>query len=423
MSMQLSRNNKKRVVITGLGPVSPIGIGKDAFWNSLINGRSGITEITRFDASKYPTRIAGEVKDFRPEEYMTKNTASSAARFAQLAVAAARLAFEDARIQLNGADPYRIGACMGSSAQAVSDILEKAIPLFFQKGLRTIHPLTCVDYTTHMATAYTQIELAIKGPVTTISSGCSTAIDAISWSYEQINNGKADIIIAGAADAPISPFGLGAFCAVRVLSKRNDEPAKASRPYDVNRDGMVLSEAGAAVVLEELNHALQRGATIYGEIVGQSSISEAGKTVVVEISGESMAKAIEIALKNANLNPGDIDYINAHGNSMIDYDISETNGFKLALGDHAYRIPVSSIKSMTGQSLAPASGLQLISSCLSLTTGIIPPTINYEHPDPKCDLDYVPNSARYNRVNRVLVNSHSVGGTHSVLILAKVDEK
>ena len=350
---------------------------------------------------------------------MTHATATSAARFAQLAVAAARCAFDDAGITLNGSDPYRIGVCMGSSSLGIGDIGEKYIPLFFQKGLRTIHPLTCVEYTTHMATAYVPIELHIKGPNTTISSGCSTAIDGINWAWDQINKGSADLIIVGASDAPIFPFTFGTFCAVRTLSKRNDDPPKASRPYDAKRDGMVLSEAGAAIVLEELNHALERGARIYGEILGFASVSEAAQTVAVEMSGTSISKAIELALNAANLNPADIDYINAHGNSMVDYDISETNGFKKALGSHAYMIPISSLKSMMGQSLAPASGLQIISSCLSLSNSVIPPTINYEFPDPQCDLDYVPNRARYNRITTALINSHSVGGTHSVIILGR----
>jgi len=410
---------KRRVVITGLGPVSPVGIGKEVFWDSLIHGRSGITEVTRFDTSKLPSRIAGEVKDFCPKDYMSKKTASSAARFAQLAVAAARLAFEDARIELNGTDPYRIGACMGSSVQGTGDVAEQTTLSYYQKGIESINPLSCVEFTTHIASAYIAIEFSIKGPITTLSAGCSTAIDAINWGYDQIMKGDADIIIAGASDAPLFPCSFATFCAIRVLSQRNDDPSKASRPYDAKRDGMVLSEAGAAIVLEELDHALQRGVPIYGEILGFASVSEAKKIVSVELSGESIAKVIELALKSASLNPSDIDYINSHGNSMVDYDVSETNGFKLALGEYAYQIPISSIKSMTGQSLAPASGLQLISSCLSIKENIVPPTINYEYLDPNCDLDYVPNKARCNRIRTVLMNSHSVGGTHSALIVGK----
>ena len=412
---------KRRVVITGLGPISPVGIGKDSFWDSLVHGRSGITEITRFDASDYPSRIAGEVKDFQPKDFMSKKTASSSARFTQLAVAAARLAFEDSGIKLNGnIDSSRIGSCLGSSTLGTGDLLEKHIPLFYQKGLKTINPYTCVNYTAHIATSVAAIELSIKGPITTVSSGCSTAIDAINWACSQIIEGKADVIIAGAADAPLFPFGFGTFCAVRVLSRRNDNPAVASRPYDAMRDGMVLSEAGAAVVLEELNHACERGATIYGEVLGFASVSEAQETVAVEMSGETIARLIGLALGNAALSPSAIDYINAHGNSMADYDLSETRGFKLALGAHAYRIPISSSKSMMGQSLAPASGLQTISSCLTLRDDIIPPTINYEFPDPDCDLDYVPNLARRNHVNIILMNSHSVGGSHSAIVIGRL---
>ena len=415
----VKKTGKNRVVITGLGPVSPVGVGKEAFWNSLIHGRSGITEITRFDTSQYSTRIAGEVKEFNPREFMTRKTASSAALFSQLAVAAARLAFDDARIELNGTDPYRIGACMGSSIQGTGDALEKYIPRFFQKGIKTITPRIHIKYTTHSATVFIPVELSIKGPITTLSSGCSTAMDTINWGYDQIAKGSADIIIVGASEAPIFPFSFATFCAVHVLSKRNNDPAKASRPYDRKRDGLVLSEGGAAIVIEELNHALERGASIYGEILGFASVSEASTTESIEVSSESIASAIKLALDNANLKPSDIDHINAHGNSMVGYDISETRGFKLALGEHAYKIPVSSIKSMMGQSLAPASGFQLMASCLSLANGLIPPTINYEYPDPDCDLDYVPNKARFNRVQTVLMNSHSIGGTHSVLIVGK----
>jgi len=407
-------------VVTGLGPVTCGGIGKDAFWKSLTKGKSGIDRISSFDPKEFPSQIAGEVKDFQPAEFMSGKTAASAARFAQLAVTAGRLAYEDAGISLDGSDPYRMGACMGSSAQGMGDIIEKNTLLFYNKGIKSVHPLTCVEYTTHIATAYLSIELSLRGPITTLSAGCSTALDAINWGYDQIIQGNADIILAGASDAPIFPGTYATFCAVRVLSQQNQYPTKACRPYDAKRAGLVLSEAGAAVVLEELNHALARRAMIYGEILGFASVSEAKEKVAVEISGESLAHAINLSLKSANLNASDIDYINAHGNSMVDYDISETNAFKTALGEHAYRIPITSIKSMVGQSLAPSSALQVISSCLSLQDDIIPPTINYKYPDPECDLDYVPNQARFNRVNTILMNSHSVGGTHSVLIMGRL---
>ena len=416
-------NKKKRVVITGLGPVSPVGTGVEEYWDSLVRGRSGITEITRFDAAAYPSRIAGEVKGFEAEDFMTKKTASSSARFTQLALAAARIAFEDAGIDIRKIDPERIGACLGSTTLGTGDILEKQIPLFYEKGLKKVHPLTCVEFTTHIATSYVPIELGIKGCNTSISSGCSTAIDAVNWSYTQIVEGNADLVVTGAADAPLFPFGFATFCAVRVLSRRNDDPPGASRPYEKDRDGLVLSEAGAAVVLEELDHARRREANIYGEVLGFASVSEAKKPVAVEMSGATVGRVIETALINAGLPPDRIDYINAHGNSMVDYDISETRGFKRALGEHAYRIPISSIKSMTGQSLAPASGLQVISSCLTLRDDLIPPTINYHRRDPDCDLDYVPNRVRRNRVDTVLINSHSVGGSHSAIIIGRYKGK
>ncbi len=411
--------NKKRVVITGLGPVSCIGIGKTAFWNSVRRGVSGIDRITAFDPTPYPSRIGGEVRDFQPELFMSDNTAKTAARFAQFAVAAARLAIDDSGLDLKSAALSRIGACFGSSALGLGDRLENSIPKFYEKGLKTIPPLTCVDFTNHVATAYVCIENNLQGPNSSVSSGCSTALDTIMWGYRTICQGMADIVVVGAADAPLFPFAFGTLCAVRVLSRRNHEPQRASRPYDRNRDGMVLSEGGSSVVLEDLNHALQRRAHIYAEVTGINTTCEANQTVRVETSGETLAGLIKKIVRDANLPVEEIDYINSHGNSMRDYDVCETRAFKAALGEHAYRIPVSSIKSMMGQSLAPAAGFQVISSCLTFRDNLIPPTINYEKPDPECDLDYVPNQARFNRVNTILMNSHSVGGTHSALIIKR----
>lgn len=407
---------KNRVVITGIGPVSPIGIGGEAFWHSLIKGESGITGITRFDATRYASRVAGEVQNFDPHDFMTRNGTKRAGRFSQLAVAAARLAFEDSRLQHGNFDPARMGVAFGTSALGSGDIWENTHGGYFKKGIDSISPFSNSEYTPHIATSHVCIELGSKGVNTTISSGCSTFLDAVAWGCDQIARGNADIVIAGGTDAPIFPFTFATFCAMDILTKRNSEPEKASRPYDRDGDGLVLSEGAAAVVLERYECARERGAPIYAEILAHASSSEAQNTLGVEESGESLFRAIRLALANANMN-GDIDYINAHGNSLPSYDLYETRAFKKAFGKKAYSIPISSVKSMMGHSLASAPGFQTISTCLTIKEGIIPPTVNLDHPAAECDLDYVPCRARRNRVQCALINSHSVGGTHSVLII------
>ncbi|MCX6355493.1 MAG: beta-ketoacyl-ACP synthase II [Candidatus Aureabacteria bacterium] len=408
---------KKRVVITGLGPVSPIGIGKNAFWESLINGRSGITKITSFDVADYPTQIAGEVKNFNPSDFIAKGHARYAGRFSKLAVAAARIAFEDAGLSKKGIDIARIGVAFGTSSMGSGDIWVQANQSH-AKGLNSISPYVNSEYTPHIATSHICIELGIKGVNTTISSGCSTSLDALAWGSDRILNGDADVIIAGGTDAPIFPLTFGTFCAMNILSTRNDRPEKASRPFDRDSDGIALSEGAAALVLESYESAIDRGAPIYAEVIAHASSSEAKSILGVEENGETLSHAIRQALAIAGLN-GDIDYINAHGNSLPSYDLYETRAFKKAFGNKAYHIPISSIKSMMGHSLASAAGFQLIATCLAIKHCIIPPTINLDHAAVECDLDYTPHQARFNRIRYALLNSHSVGGTHSVLIIGK----
>lgn len=416
------RNRNRRVVITGLGPVSCLGLGKDNLWEGLVAGRSGIGPITHFDPTNFPCKIGGEVPDFQPADFISRNNLKNTARFTQFAVAAARLAFEDSGLNDHSGDRRRLGACMGSSALGWGDIAPGQYERFLSKGYRGINITSCAEFTTHMATTHVCGELNLKGINATISTGCSTALDAVNWAGSQIRQGTADVIVAGGTDAPLFPYMFASFCAIRVLSRRNDEPEKASRPWDALRDGIVLSEGGSAIVLEEMNHARDRGAHIYAEVLGYGSAAEAGGTLEVDRSGAAIAGAIQTALDSASLSRDSIDYINGHGCSLPEYDIGETNAIKTAFGERAYLVPVSSGKSMLGQTLAAASGYQIISSCFTIELGIIPPTINYEHADPQCDLDYVPNRYRYNRVRRIMINSHSVGGTHSVMIIGAFEE-
>jgi len=405
----------RRVVITGLGVVSPVGIGKEAFWDSLIHGRSGITRITRFDPSDFPSQIAGEVKDFNPEDFIPKG-ASKISRFSQFAVAAAKMAVEDAGLDISS-DPYRIGACFGTSIGGGGWPFEKAHLEFLNKGPEGVWPFAALEYSSHAPTSYVCIFLGIQGPGVTVASACATGLDVIEWGRTQIRSGKLKAVIVGGTEAPLYPFSFAAFCATGTLSSRNEEPKRASRPYDLYRNGLVLSEGAAAVVLEDMDYALDRGARIYAEVVGFSGASEGMHLRKVDLEGKTLARAIKRALDDANLNPEEVDYICAHGNSMPDYDISETNAFKKALGEYVYHIPISSIKSVMGQPLGSAGAFQVVSSCMSLKYNLIPPTINLEVPDPRCDLDYVPNQARSARIRTVLMNAHSLGGMHSVLVL------
>ena len=408
----------RRVVITGLGVVAPNGIGKDAFWQNLIAGKSAVDWITAFDPTPFPCRIAAEVKNFRPEEFMARRRAKEIWRFSQFAVASARMALEDAKFEITPANCHQVAACFGTCVSGVEKTEESHIA-FLNNGYPAVPANSCTEYSTHAPVSYVSIEFGIKGPTMTLASGCSTGLDVIKWGCDQIRDGNVSAVIAGSTEAPLAPFCFAAFCAIQVLSKRNQTPTKASRPYDFHRDGMVLGEGGGAVLLESLDSAQDRGAPIYAEVLGYGIASEAVHLRKVDLSGSALAHAIRQALGDAQLTPSDIDYINSHGNSLPDYDLCETNAFKAAFGQQAYSIPISSIKSMIGQPIAASGTFQAIASALTIRHGIIPPTINYETPDPDCDLDYVPNRARVSRVRYAVANAHSLGGTHSVLVLGK----
>lgn len=409
----------RRVVITGLGILAPNGNGKDAYWDALINGRSGIKRIASFDPSPFSTQIAGEVKNFDPCDYFDPKFVKRSAKFVHFCVAAAKMAVVDSGIDFSKENRDRCGVCFGTTIGAENDIYERQHRRFLEGGPVAVNPFTAPEVTPHVATGYICSELKISGPNSTLSSGCSTGLDVVEWGYKMIKQGEIDLAVVGSADAMIFPFAMATFCSLGILTKRNDEPEKASRPYDASRDGMVPSEGGVAIVVEELHHALDRGAGIYAEVVSYASSCEAQDVFQVDMSGQALVFALKQALVAGKIGLEGIDYICAHGNAIPDYDVAETNAFKALFGERAYKIPISSVKSMTGQAFAAGGGFQVVATSLSLKNGIIFPTINLDAPDPRCDLDYVPHEARRFTMDTALMNSHSVGGTHAVLVLRK----
>ncbi len=409
--------NSRRVVITGLGVVAPNGIGKDAFWQNLIAGKSAVDYITAFDPSPFPCNLAAEVRDFRPEDFMTKKQARDLWRFTQFAVAAARMAVEDAKLDINRQDSETVAACFGTCINGFEKV-EESYQIVHTKGYASLPPLTCFQYSTHAPVSHVAIDLGIRGPSMTLASGCSTGLDVIKWGYDQIQEGQVTAAVVGGTEAPLNPLAFATFCALGILTKAHN-PDYASRPFDLNRDGLVLGEGAGAVVIETLESALDRGATVYAEVTGYGLSSEALHIRKRDETGASLAQAIRLALESADLSSVAIDYINSHGNSMQESDRNETTAIKLAFGKRAYSIPISSIKSMIGQPVAASGILQAISTALAIYHGVVSPTINYETPDPDCDLDYVPNQSRVCRVDRALIDAHAVGGTHSVLILER----
>jgi 3-oxoacyl-[acyl-carrier-protein] synthase II len=413
--------NDRRVVITGMGVVAPNGIGIDNFWNSLVHGRSGVRKITHFDASSYPCQVAAEVPDFDPTDYMDPKTARKLAKFAQFALAASKMAVEDSKLDLDSMDPYRIGVIIGTGIGG-GDCSENQHIVFMEKGLKRVSPLTAVMICTHSAVGIISCELGLKGPNTTIASACNSGLDAICSAYNAIRLGDADIMLAGAGEAPITPYIVALFCAAGILSKKNKEPQGALKPFDIAGDGIVLGEGGAVLLLEELQNALKRKARIYGEILGYASGNECYDMFEKDPSGDAGSIVMGKALENACVKPQDIDYINAHGNAQPEFDLHETFAIKKAFGELAYRIPVTSIKPITGQCFALTGVLQMITCALVINNGIIPPTINHVSPRPNCDLDYVPNHFRKAKVNIALVNAMGFGGSDTVVIIRKISE-
>lgn len=409
---------QRRVVITGMGVVAPNGIGIEAFWDSLVNGRSAVRRITHFDASSYPCQIAAEVPDFDPTDYMDPKTAKRLGRFAQFALAAAEMAVEDSKIDFSREDPYRVGVYVGTAIGGV-DFIENQHLIFLEKGIKRLSPFTVVSSSTHSASGIIACKYNLRGTNTTIASGCNSGLDAAFLAFNAIRLGDADAMILSAGEAPITPYIFAAFCSSGNLSHQNKEPKKALKPFDRNADGLVLGEGGGALILEELNHALNRGANIYGEILGYSSANEAFDLYGISTNNGSMVYNIKETLRRSKIEKTEIDYINAHGNGILSYDIDETISIKEVFGELAYNIPISSIKPVTGHSIGVSGVWQVITCILAIENGVIPPTINLENPSPECDLNYVPNQFLRKEVSTALINAHGFGGRLTTLLLRK----
>lgn len=390
-------------------------------WEGLINGKSGIDYITLFDTSDMEVKFAGEVKGFNPEDYIDKKNARRMDRFAQLAVAAGFQAVKDANLKIDPSNENDIGVFIGSGIGGLTTLFEQA-KILVEKGPDRVTPFLAPMMIADIAAAQISIALGVKGPNMCMTSACSSGSDAIGLATEYIKFGNAEVMIAGGAEAIINPLGVTAFSQLKALSTRNDAPQKASRPFDKDRDGFILSEGAVVLIMESLEHAQKRGARILAEIIGYGATADSFHVTQPLESGDGAAKAMQMALKRANIKPEDIDYINAHGTSTQLNDAMETKAIKTAFGEYAYKIPVSSTKSMTGHLIGCAGALEPAICIKTIQEGIIAPTINYETPDPACDLDYVPNTARKKDVKTALTSSFGFGGHNSVVILRKFSE-
>ncbi len=414
-------NDKDRVVITGMGTLTPLGLDTRTTWEGLIAGKSGIDCITLFDPADMKAKFAGEVKGFQPTDYIERKEARRMDRFAQLAVAATREAVASARLEIDHTNEEEIGVIIGSGIGGLTTLFEQA-KILVEKGPDRVSPFLAPMMIADIAAAQVSIALGVKGPNFCTTSACSSGSDAIGAAYELIRHGDAQVMLAGGSEALINPLGITAFTALKALSTRNDAPKKASRPFDAERDGFVISEGACVLILEKLEHALKRDVPILAEIAAYGATADSFHVTQPLESGEGAAKAMNVALKKANIAPTDIDYINAHGTSTQLNDAMETRAIKTVFGDYAYRVPISSTKSMLGHLIGCAGAAEALVCILSIRNGIIPPTINYDHPDPDCDLDYVPNVARKAEVNIALSNSFGFGGHNSVLILRRYTE-
>lgn len=408
---------KRRVVVTGLGAITPLGIGVEESWKRIKAGESGITKITKFDASKLPSQIAGEVKGFKPEEFMPAKLVSRVDTFIQYAIACTRMAIEDAGLPSKDLGD-EVGVIIGVGMGGVGQI-EYYTRVLDTKGYRRITPFFIPMIIPNMAAGQIAILFGAKGPNLAVCTACAAGNHAIGEGYRLIKEGRATAIICGGSESLINELCVAGFAVMKALSTRNDEPEKASRPFDAKRDGFVIAEGCGILILEELNHALKRGAKIYAELIGYGLNADAYHMTAPPPDGEGAAKCMELALKDAGISPEDIDYINAHGTGTPLNDLAETKAIKKVFKDHAYKLMISSTKSMIGHLLGGAGGVEAVFTVLSLVEGIIPPTINLEEPDPECDLDYVPNSARKADIKIAMSNGFGFGGTNACLIFKK----
>lgn len=408
----------RRVVVTGIGLVTPLAIGTKETWEALVKGQSGIGPITHFDASAHASQIAAEVKNFNPEEYFEAKQAKNLDLFVQYAIAAAEMAFQDSGLEPNDSEAERIGVITGCGMGGLPTI-EQYHQILMEKGPRRITPFLIPRIIPNMASGHISMRFNAKGPNLALTTACAAGTHAVGEAFRSVAYGDSDIVITGGTESVICPLAVGGFSSMKALSTRNDDPLAASRPFDRDRDGFVIAEGSGMLILEELEHALARGAAIYAEMAGYGQSSDAYHIAAPPENGEGGARCMKRALQDAAMNPEDIDYINAHGTSTPLNDRCETAAVKTVFNDHAYKLCLSSTKSMTGHMLGGAGGIEAAFTALTLHHGVIPPTINLENPDPDCDLDYVPNTARELAVKTAMSNSFGFGGTNAVIIMKK----
>jgi 3-oxoacyl-[acyl-carrier-protein] synthase II len=405
----------RRVVVTGLGMVTPLGTGIQKNWEAVCAGKSGIRPIEKFDVSQLPCQIAGVITDFRSEDFMDKQQLRRFDIFIHYALASARMAMEDSGLKIDANNASRVGCVTGSGLGGLT-MLEHYHKVLLEKGPRRINPFFIPGMIANMAPGQIAIEFGAKGPNLSIETACAASCHGVGEAFRLIREGVSDAMITGGSEAVITPLALAGFCAMRALTTRNHEPEKASRPFDLNRDGFVMGEGAGILVLEELNGALERGADIYAEVAGYGLSGDAYHVSAPDPDGMGAVFCMSTAIKDAGMKPEDVDYVNAHGTSTKLNDASETKAIKDVFGDHAQKLSISSTKSMTGHLLGGAGGVAAIYSVLAIKHGVMPPTINYETPDPECDLDYIPNEAREGKVGAAMVNAFGFGGTNGSLV-------
>ena len=411
--------NRKRVVITGIGAITSLGCSPQLFWEGLLAGRSGVGRITQFDPKDYPCQIAGEAVDFEPTDYMEKKDARRMPRSAQFSIAATRQAVQDAGLPETMPEPERSGVVFGTAIAGIAQF-DIGVQTLRAKGYRRVNPFIMPSGIPNLSAFLISKEFRCLGPNITITTACATGTQAIGEAFELIRNRRADFVITGGTESVIHDFAIGGFCAMRALpTNYNDRPTEASRPFDANREGFVFSEGSGVLVLEELQHALNRGAQIYAEIIGHASSGDGYHIAAPDPEAKGPARTIRWALEDAGVKVEEVDYINAHGTSTPLNDSTETRAIKTVFGQRAYQIPISSTKSMIGHAMGASGALEAVASVFTIHQGIIHPTINYENPDPECDLDYVPNQPRNADIKVVLSNSFGLGGQNACLVIKK----
>lgn len=409
---------KRRVAVTGLGTISPIGNNMDEFWKALLEGKNGAGILTAFDPSKFSSHVAAEVKNFNSEQFLNAKQLRRMDRFVQFGVAAAKMAFDDSGIDMSKEDPWRIGVLVGSGIGGLHTI-EEQVEIYLTKGPSRLSPFLIPMLIVNMASGQISIVLGVKGPNSAVATACATGTHAIGDAFKIIQRGDADVMITGGTEGCITPVGFGGFCALKALTTRNKDPQHASRPFERDRDGFVMGEGAGVLVIEELERAKARHAKIYCEIIGYGLTGDAYHMTAPDPSGEGASRCMQMCLNDAGIKPEEVDYINAHGTSTKYNDEIETKAIKKVFGKHAYKLAVSSTKSMTGHLLGAAGGVEAAACAMAIKENIIPPTTNYEHPDPECDLDYVPNKPRKAKVNIAISNSLGFGGHNTTIAMRK----